>query len=58
MRISNDVGVQGMRAVLESEQQRLDHFCRIIESHLNGKVAGDKPGLESSDYELKFITLS
>ncbi|WP_214803592.1 3'-5' exonuclease [Exiguobacterium sp. s194] len=41
-----------MKAVLESEQQRLDTFCMVIESHLNGKTAGDKPGLESSDYEM------
>jgi DNA helicase-2/ATP-dependent DNA helicase PcrA len=41
-----------MKAVLENEQQRLDHFCMVIESHLNGNTAGDKPGLESSDYEM------
>lgn len=53
MRISNCVEVQGMKAVLESEQQRLDPFCMVIESRLNGKTARDKPGLASSDYRIE-----
>ncbi|WP_214814769.1 DEAD/DEAH box helicase family protein [Exiguobacterium sp. s34] len=41
-----------MKVILENEQQRLDNFCMVIESHLNGKTAGGKPDLESSDYEM------
>ncbi|TCI61809.1 AAA family ATPase [Exiguobacterium sp. SH3S1] len=41
-----------MKAVLDNEQRRLDEFCLVIESHLHGKPHGEKPGLESSDYEM------
>ncbi len=39
-------------AVIEQEQKRLNDFCTIIESHLTGKDTKEKPGLESSDYEM------
>ncbi len=38
--------------VIEQEQKRLNDFCSVIESHLTGKTTREKPGLESSDYEM------